>query len=192
MSTLGESSSSAGRPIQDSSEQTPVNGKKLNEILELLQSQLESQQRQLDLLQGLTKSVVAEETPTLKPTPTHFDYLRAVEWRDSGIPDSVNLKVLGKSFMSEFARRGGLSHLWFLDATQRARLLKHEGEASVVVRPHGLEEVHAPSTREQELLTFWPESLGKFEFDTRFVWDSQLMIDDWKIYPGKGNPLKVK
>jgi hypothetical protein len=72
MCMAGESSSSAGRPIQDSSEQTPVNGKKLNEILELLRSQLESQQRQLALLQGLTKSVVAEETPNTQANSYTF------------------------------------------------------------------------------------------------------------------------
>jgi hypothetical protein len=122
MSTLGESSGSAGRPIQDSSEQTPVNGKKLNEILELLRSQLESQQRQLDLLQGLTKSVVAEETPTLKPTPTRLDYIRAVEWMDKGISDNVHLKELGQSFIKGCALR---NELWFQeDAAQRVRLPK--------------------------------------------------------------------
>jgi len=86
---------------QKSSEQTPMNGKKLNEILKLFQTQLTSQQRQLDLLRGLGKSVVAEGAATLEPTPTRSDYIRAEKWMNNMVPDSVHLKDLGETFIKK-------------------------------------------------------------------------------------------
>jgi hypothetical protein len=174
-------------PPQKPSEQTPVDGAKLNEILKLLRSQLKSQQQQLDLLQGLTKSAAAEEISVPKPTPSLADYERAVKWMNKGIPDSVHLEKLGEDLIKECAQRG---QLWFPEpAAQTHGFHILGGEASDVTRCH----VFGEPSLEQRLLWAWPESLGKPELDTRFVWDSQIGIHDWHIYNGVGEvPAQVK
>jgi len=200
MSTIGESSSSAERansdpkvdtpkpagdhdvegatsgPAQKPSEQTPVDGEKLTEVLELLRSQLKSQQQQLDLLQSLTKIVVVGEAPALKRSPAHADYERAAVWNNSRIPGSATLEKLGKSFVG---KRGG--QLFLEGAAQRSRIRNSKGKASVVTAPHVLEEPHVPS-REQLLLAAWPESLGAADSNHGFVWDRGIAIDGWHIY----------
>lgn len=208
MSTMEESSRSAGRAKLDSdvdaskpagrhedvkgatdglpekpSEQTPVDGEKLDEILGLLWSQFESQQRQLDLLQKLTNSEATGEKPDPMQIPSLTDCERTVKWMDDGIPDSTQLKELGENFIAECAYRG---QLWFpVFAAERARLhLLGRGASDAIVMRRSLE---------QRLLAAWPENLGKLEPDTRFVWDSQIGIHDWHIYNGEGKvPALVK
>jgi hypothetical protein len=67
-----------GLSIRQSSAKAPTDDKKLNELLKVFQSQLVSQQRQLDLLRGLTKP---QEPPAPTPTPINEDFERAVQWR---------------------------------------------------------------------------------------------------------------
>jgi hypothetical protein len=132
MSTVGESSIAGERralalatpqskPVDDnevveddgigqtikSSGKTPVDGKKLEEISEMFQSQLEFQQRQLDLLRGLTKT---EEAPAHTRTPTFEDCVRAVKWMEERSPEIMRLKELGKGFIVQCRGRGVL---WF-------------------------------------------------------------------------------
>jgi hypothetical protein len=54
-------------PTKESSAKILVDGKKLDELLEALGSQLESQQQQLDLFRGLK---IPKEAPKSTPTPT--------------------------------------------------------------------------------------------------------------------------
>jgi hypothetical protein len=193
MSTIGDPSSTAARAKPDSNIDTPKlvdyqepvggsanvtaqessehkfeqifgHGKKLEEILELLLWQLNSQQEQLALLHGLTRSGAIEEAPVAKLSPSLADYERAVKWMNNGHQDSVNLKELGKNFVEICGRLGGL---WF----------PGKGRTSDVTPRHA---------RKERLRMAWPESLGKLELNNTFEWDAQIRIDKWHIYNGEG------
>jgi len=179
---------------------TPVDDKKLDEILKAFQSQLDFQQGELNLLRGLTKP---KKSQASKPNPTFEDYERAIEWLDYKSPNGVHWKKLSEDFIRSCRSQ---DILWFSAAGSLLGDNKNflstyrvgenpQGRYVLEPRPDSFSET---TPQMQRLLDCWPESLaverekkvgwtkGFGEREEEFRWTEKFGICDWYFFNGGG------
>jgi len=152
----------------DSTRKDAIDVKKLEEILKVFQSQLDLQQRQLDLLRDLTENEIA---PTANPTDKCNEDQKSILWMNERRPSGDVLKQISESFIKlcQSARV-----LWFFP-TEYSVACDSAGTKGITGSPNLDKE---SALLAQRLLQKWLQSLGS-ESDISFQWKARLGIQRW-------------
>ena len=164
----------------DSTRKSSIDVNKLEEILKVFQSQLDLQQRQLDLLRCLAQDKI---TPAADLTDTCNDNQKSILWMNERRPSSDFLKQIGDNFIKlcESARV-----LWF--STHYGISCGANGTKGVAGSPNLNKESAVLS---KQLLQDWPESLGS-ESEMYFQWEASLGIRRWYFCHTEGSTSRAQ
>jgi len=166
-------------------ERTPIDGKKLEKLLETFQSQIDLQQRQLDLLRELrTELSIPEKSTELLPTgPNEAEIEFAIKRMNARGPDRGGWDTLGRDVVGDCL---SWNSLWFSRGSvlaDNADFISAYGQNVIKGSAASNSGPTGQSTLMERLKHRWPANLSS-QNENELVWSRGLAIWRWYMYSG--------